>query len=78
MVGSLPMQPVCRQSAPGIATPGQAQHVHCLLRDHLADLDAAVAAAVRIIYGGSVKSGNARKLALEKPILTALWWEAPH
>lgn len=54
------------------ATPGQAQHVHCLLRDHLADLDAAVAAAVRIIYGGSVKSGNARKLFREADIDGAL------
>lgn len=44
------------------ASPEQAQEVHWLIRDHLAKQDAAVAAAVRIIYGGSVKSANAKDL----------------
>ena len=44
------------------ATPEQAQEVHRLLRDHLADLNVAVAEAVRIIYGGSVKADNAKEL----------------
>ena len=44
------------------ATPEQAQEVHWTIRDHLARQDAAVAAAVRILYGGSVKSSNAREL----------------
>ncbi len=44
------------------ATPEQAQEVHWSIRDHLASKDAAVAAAVRILYGGSVKSSNAREL----------------
>lgn len=44
------------------ATPTQAQEVHWLIRDHLAKRDAAVAKAVRIIYGGSVNSDNAKEL----------------
>ena len=44
------------------ATPEQAQEVHRLLRDHLAELNVAVAEAVRIIYGGSVKADNAKEL----------------
>jgi len=44
------------------ATPEQAQEVHRILRDHLAELNVAVAEAVRIIYGGSVKADNAKEL----------------
>lgn len=44
------------------ATPEQAQEVHWTLRDYLAKRDAAVASAVRIIYGGSVNSANAREI----------------
>lgn len=44
------------------ATPGQAQDVHAVLRRRLAQQDAGVAAATRIIYGGSVKAGNAKEL----------------
>ena len=44
------------------ASPTQAQEVHWLLRDHLSGQDAAVAGAVRIIYGGSVKADNANDL----------------
>lgn len=44
------------------ASPKQAQEVHWLLRDHLSDQDAAIAGAMRIIYGGSVKADNAKDL----------------
>ena len=41
------------------ASAGQAQEVHAFLRSRIARLDAAVAASLRIIYGGSVKPANA-------------------
>lgn len=45
------------------ATPEQAQDVHRLLRDVLAEIaGAALAAAIRIQYGGSVKPDNAAAL----------------
>ena len=44
------------------ATPAQAQAVHAHIRACLAARDAAVAAEVRILYGGSVKPQNAQEL----------------
>ena len=44
------------------ATPKQAQDVHKFIRDKLAALDGKVAEEVRILYGGSVKAGNAKEL----------------
>lgn len=44
------------------ASPEQAQAVHKTLRDHVAELDASIAAGVRLVYGGSVKSANAQEL----------------
>ncbi len=44
------------------ATPEQAQEVHASIRQSLAVHDAAVAAALRIVYGGSVKGANAAEL----------------
>ena len=44
------------------ATPQQAQDVHAFIRERIAGHDAAVAAAVQILYGGSVKAGNAAEL----------------
>ncbi len=44
------------------ATPQQAEDVHRFIRDRLAGADAAVAAGVRILYGGSVKPDNAEEL----------------
>lgn len=44
------------------ATPEQAQQVHQLLRGHLRQLDRELADVIRIIYGGSVKSANAKDL----------------
>lgn len=46
------------------ATPAQAQEVHAAIRKWLADhVSSPVAAAVRIMYGGSVKASNAPELA---------------
>jgi triosephosphate isomerase len=44
------------------ASPAQAQEAVALIRSRVADRDSAAAAAVRIVYGGSVKPGNAAEL----------------
>jgi triosephosphate isomerase len=44
------------------AAPEQAQDVHAFIRRRLAGRDARIAALVRILYGGSVKAGNAAEL----------------
>jgi len=44
------------------ATPDQAQEVHAFIRDRIGARDARIAAATRILYGGSVKAGNAAEL----------------
>lgn len=44
------------------ATPEEAQAVHAFIRSQVAGADLAVADAVRIVYGGSVKAGNAGQL----------------
>jgi triosephosphate isomerase len=44
------------------ATPDQAQEVHALIRARIAARDARIAAATRILYGGSVKASNAVEL----------------
>jgi len=44
------------------ATPQQAQYVHAFIRDRLAKRDASLAQRVTILYGGSVKPGNAGEL----------------
>jgi triosephosphate isomerase len=44
------------------ATPAQAQDVHAFIRGRIAEQDAGVAENVQILYGGSVKGGNAAEL----------------
>lgn len=44
------------------ALPGQAQDVHALIRGRIAGNDATIAASLRVLYGGSVKAGNAAEL----------------
>ena len=44
------------------ATPDQAQEVHAFIRQRVAGQDAKIAAGLRILYGGSVKAGNARDI----------------
>ena len=44
------------------ASPEQAQAVHDFIRRRLAGQDARIAAATRILYGGSVKAANAGEL----------------
>ena len=44
------------------ATPGQAQAVHAFIRGRVAAAEPAVAAALLILYGGSVKAANSAQL----------------
>ena len=44
------------------ATPEQAQEAHAFIRARVGGRDAKIAAATRILYGGSVKAGNAAEL----------------
>ena len=44
------------------ATPEQAQEACALIRERIAARDASAAEGVRILYGGSVKPGNAAEL----------------
>ena len=44
------------------ATPAQAQAVHAFIRKRVAARDAAAASGLRVLYGGSVKPGNAAEL----------------
>jgi triosephosphate isomerase (TIM) len=44
------------------ATPQQAQDAHAFLRSQVAARDARIAAALRLLYGGSVKADNAQAL----------------
>ncbi|WP_026685776.1 triose-phosphate isomerase [Azovibrio restrictus] len=50
------------------AAPEQAQAVHQALRQYVAERDPGVAAGLRIVYGGSVKAGNAAQLFAQPDI----------
>jgi triosephosphate isomerase len=50
------------------ASPAQAQEVHALLRSQLARDDVTIAGSTRIVYGGSVKPGNAAELFAQADI----------
>jgi triosephosphate isomerase len=66
-------EPVWAIGTGKVATPEQAQEVHALVRRLLAGLASpAVAARVRIQYGGSVKPDNAADLAAQPDIDGAL------
>ncbi|MFK7857246.1 MAG: triose-phosphate isomerase [Granulosicoccus sp.] len=50
------------------ASPEQAQAVHALIREKIAQQDAGIAASMRILYGGSVKPDNAATLFAQQDI----------
>jgi triosephosphate isomerase len=50
------------------ASPDQAQEVHAFIRQRLAARDAKIARDLQILYGGSVKAGNARELFTEPDV----------
>ena len=57
------------RSAPAAPPPReQAQEVHAALRAQVGDRDRTAAQALRILYGGSVKPGNASDLFAQTDI----------
>jgi len=51
-----------------VATPAHAQGVHAFIRGRIASQDAKIGGLVRILYGGSVKPGNAAELFAEPDV----------
>lgn len=66
--GVIAYEPVWAIGTGKTATPGQAQEVHAFIRNKLATQDAVVAEGVRILYGGSMKPGNAAELIANQDI----------
>jgi triosephosphate isomerase len=66
--GALAYEPVWAIGTGRNATPEQAQEVHAALRARIAEGAPAAAAAVRVLYGGSVKPGNAGELFAQPDI----------
>jgi triosephosphate isomerase (TIM) len=50
------------------ASPAQAQEMHAFIRGKIAEVDATIAGSLRILYGGSVKPGNAAELFAQADI----------
>jgi triosephosphate isomerase len=50
------------------ATPEQAQAVHAYIRGRVAALNGSIAEKLRILYGGSMKPGNAAELLAQADI----------
>mgnify|MGYP000162133646 FL=1 len=65
-------EPVWAIGTGRVATPQQAQEVHCWIRNLLAETFGSVAEEVRILYGGSVKPENIDELMAEADIDGAL------
>ena len=64
----LAYEPVWAIGTGKTATPAMAQEVHALLRGQVAQKSAAAAAAMQILYGGSMKPENARELLAQPDI----------
>jgi triosephosphate isomerase len=64
----LAYEPVWAIGTGRTATPQQAQHAHAFLRHQVASRDARIAAALRVLYGGSVNAGNADTLFAEPDV----------
>src|SRR5215472_2557185 len=60
--GVIAYEPVWAIGTGRNATPDQAQEVHAFIRARIAERDAKIAASTHILYGGSVKAGNAAEL----------------
>ncbi|KQZ45009.1 triose-phosphate isomerase [Duganella sp. Root1480D1] len=64
----LAYEPVWAIGTGKTATPEMAQEVHALLRARVAKKDAAAAAGMQILYGGSMKPENAKELLAQPDI----------
>ncbi|WP_028104281.1 triose-phosphate isomerase [Pseudoduganella violaceinigra] len=64
----LAYEPVWAIGTGKTATPEMAQEVHALLRARVASKDAAAAAGMQILYGGSMKPENAKELLAQPDI----------
>jgi triosephosphate isomerase len=64
----LAYEPVWAIGTGRTASPQQAQEVHAFLRGRVAKQDAGVASGLRILYGGSVKPGNAAEIFAMKDV----------
>lgn len=64
--GVIAYEPVWAIGTGKTATPDQAQDVHAFIRQRVAAADASVAEGLRVLYGGSMKPGNAAEL-MAKP-----------
>jgi len=60
--GVIAYEPVWAIGTGKTASPEQAQEVHAFIRGRVASKSAEVAEGLRILYGGSMKPGNAREL----------------
>ncbi len=66
--GVIAYEPVWAIGTGVTATPEQAQEVHAFIRGRIAAQDAGVAEGIRILYGGSMKPGNAKELLAKADI----------
>lgn len=66
--GVIAYEPVWAIGTGKTATPEQAQDVHAFIRGRIAAKDQAVADAIQILYGGSMKPGNAAELLAQADI----------
>ena len=60
--GVIAYEPVWAIGTGKTATPDEAQAVHAFIRERIAGVDRTVAEGLTILYGGSVKAGNAAQL----------------
>ncbi len=66
--GVIAYEPVWAIGTGKTASPEQAQEVHQFIRQRIAEKDAAVAAKVQILYGGSMNAANAAELLAQADI----------
>jgi triosephosphate isomerase len=66
--GVVAYEPVWAIGTGKTATPEQAQDVHSFIRGRISEQDAKVAGGVKILYGGSMKPGNAEELLSKSDI----------